>query len=149
MTGWLWWAWSAGAMGADRGTSLGSIPASPITSSGSEAKWRPIQRKVKRDKAGVVKWPWTRKAKRQYVYPWGDRQGRPPDSHLLTFEAEMRFQTSRPAYTAIDGELICDIFVLLPIKSWRFLSILRIETGKIRTIRTAICFVCTDEGGFI
>lgn len=60
------------------------------------------QSSVKRDKAGIVKWPSTQKAKRHWVYPWGDQQERPADSHLSTCEGEMRFHTSRSTHTEIN-----------------------------------------------
>lgn len=40
------------------------------------------QSSVKRDTAGVANWPPTQKAKRRWVYPWGDQRERPADSHL-------------------------------------------------------------------
>lgn len=89
MTGWPWWAWSAGVMGVDRRTSPGSIPASPATSIGSTAKWKPILCKTTcRCSLGAVK------VKHGYSYPWGDGQGRPPDSRRFppsTWDGERRF----------------------------------------------------------
>lgn len=123
MAGWLWWASSAGATGAERRTSPGSTPASHITLTGSTRKRMPTR--FNTEETVEVGWPHpfeqqTQRSVSLWVGGWlGDstRLWFCPSVDLMLngwrfffFFLQGGSQPQRLSHTHTHGDLRCDSF---------------------------------------